>query len=96
MPVVALAREPELGWPGVVHVPCFDHHAIQAQGGQITLRSCEPRELAAVIDRLYADPERVQALSRDADAYAATISWEALRPKWLGVLHRAWLEAGGG
>ena len=59
---------------------------LKAQSGRIPTVDIDPNYLAGMVDRLIADPAEVERLSKTADAIAATISWEALKPVYIQAL----------
>lgn len=85
MPVIAIDREPERSWGGVVTVPGYRTRDLRAQCGTIECLGCDPQDLARMIDHLAEDPDAVQQLSRDADAHAETISWDTMLPRYMAL-----------
>lgn len=85
MPVIALEREPERTWGGLLTVPAQRTRDVRAQCGTLECLGCDPEDLARLIDHLAEDPAAVQQLSNEADAYAETISWDAMLPKYLAL-----------
>lgn len=81
MPVVSLDMSPQNAFlPPESLVPARIGRWFDAQSDRIDIADGDPVELAALLMGLATDPELVQRLSRQADAHAATISWEALGP----------------
>lgn len=66
-------------WRGELPVPC----------GQLPLAATDPRDLAAVLGRLAADPEALAAAQARSCRWAAEHSWEALLPLYEEELARA-------
>lgn len=89
LPVIALDRDPERQWPGVVGVPCRLARQIRMQPGNVGSYDAGARDYARAIDQLAAEPARMAALSDDADRHAASISWDAMVPRWQDLLAAA-------
>lgn len=88
MPVIALDRAPEREWGGVLTVPAHVQRSMRTQAGRLDLMATEASSLAGAVDRLASEPDLVAKLSAEADAYAATISWDVLLPRYLATFAR--------
>jgi len=88
--ILAGNREPESSTlPTEGLVPITPGRPARFQSGVMFLEDVVPRELAAAMDRLVENPATVARLSAASDAYAASIDWNVLRPRWLAVLESA-------
>jgi hypothetical protein len=58
----------------------------RTQAGSVTRYAVRPVDLGYRLRELYEEPEIVSTLSKWADGYAETISWETMRSRWLEVL----------
>ncbi len=66
--------------PNEMLVPTNGSRVIETQGGRIDRYDVDPRVLAEKVNELYHSD--ITHLSRFADQYAETISWETLLPKY--------------
>lgn len=83
MPVASLDVTPQNAWlPQETLVPARPGRAHRMAGGQVRVADADPRALAAVIDRLVADPALVARCSDLAGEHAGRISWDALLPAY--------------
>lgn len=69
-------------WPCTT-VRGYQRGRLRTPAGEVVLHDTDHRALAAEIDALAADPIRVAALSDGSLAWAATHSWERLRPLYV-------------
>lgn len=86
VPVIALDRIPESQWGGVYIIPCRQKGIIRTKAGHIPLHIARDNELMRAVRNLAAAPETVEKLSYAADSYVATISWDALLPRYQDIL----------
>ena len=87
--IVATAREPErFALPPEGLVPLASTRMHRYPGGDTPIDSCDPKDLAAKIDELVETPALVERLSRASDAYADSISWDRLLPRWEALLQQ--------
>lgn len=83
MPVIALGREPEWGiLPPESFIPARRARDMKVVSGHCGWYDADPRHLAAKIDELAGDDALVARLSKEADEYAESISWERLGPAY--------------
>lgn len=75
-------------WPGP-RLPARVSAHVHTPGGALPLHDVDPLEVAALVDELAHAPELVANLQREATAWAAANTWDALRPLWLDELARA-------
>jgi glycosyltransferase involved in cell wall biosynthesis len=75
-------------WP-ISPVRCRPGLTIRTPGGTIVLNAPDPGHLAAVLDRLAANPAEVADLKQRARLWAAANTWDALRPLYRAELERA-------
>lgn len=61
---------------------------MRVQPGSVEWYDGNARDLAELMGELVVSPELVQQLSTAADAYAETISWDALKPVYLEVFEQ--------
>lgn len=88
--IIAVDRDPERSMlPAEALIPAHGDREFQFQGGLFGLDDGSSAELAAAIDRLTDDPGIVARLSQASDAYARSVSWDVLRPRWEALLERA-------
>lgn len=85
MPVICLDREPENTWGGCLPVAAHVQRKMRSQVGPLPVYGAVPRHVAAALDELAQDNQKVAALSQQADEYARSISWANLREDWLHV-----------
>lgn len=83
MPVITLDREPERSWGGVLPVAAQVNRRLRTQAGPIDCYTAHYDPLVEAIERLAAEPDQVAALSARADEHARSISWEAVKPRYL-------------
>lgn len=79
-PVIILDREPENTWGGVFPIPCRTKSQMRTKGGMVPVFDGGSQHLIMAMKKLYDTPDTVETLSREADAYAETISWDRLLP----------------
>lgn len=85
--ILATDRAPENGiLPPECLVPVASSIPRPFQGGWLPLEAADPQALADALDRLASDPSLVSKLSVASDAYAASIAWPRLLPKWEAML----------
>lgn len=89
MPVVMLETGPYAGVPGVVTIPTTSHYDFPMKGGIFPVWDGSPMALAAAMDALVRDPDRVARLSDAADAHAATLDWAVWERPWRDLLESA-------
>lgn len=83
MPVISLDVEPQRAFlPSESLVPARRTRVIACQSGTIECHDTDPSLIAAKIDELAGDPALVERLSKEADAYAHSISWEVMAPRY--------------
>ena len=86
LPVISLDVEPQrqfLPPASLVPVTRRGHvRTIPTQGGPVEFYEPDPRAIARKIEELAANDSEVQRLSEAADNFAASISWEALLPRY--------------
>lgn len=75
-------------WPGPRLRARVSAH-VHTPGGALPLHDVDPSELAALVDELAGDLERVAKLKHEATEWATANTWQALRPLWLDELGRA-------
>lgn len=85
-PVIMLNRTPENSWGGVLPLSCRPRQNIRTKAGVIQTYETSPHLIVKAIAELRRDPAAVEKLSREADAYAQSISWDALLPCYHQVL----------
>lgn len=87
-PVICLDRSPENSWGGVATVPSRVRGSMRTKGGQFRSYDASDRNmgLAKVMKDLMENPDQVEELSRAADKYAESLSWNALLPVYRDVL----------
>lgn len=86
MPVVVLDRDPERDLlPADALIAARPVRRLKVQSGEIQWWDASPRTLAAKLDELIEDEALVERLSKEADAYAESISWERLLPSYVGM-----------
>lgn len=90
LPAVMSDCSPNEVWPGP-RVPVTRTATVNARGGVIPLDDSDPRALAATLDDLATDQERLSKLRSEVADWASRNSWDALRPVWLDELERACL-----
>jgi len=86
IPVVMSDLAPQAAWPHVEPVPVARADRVRMKGGLFDAYSVDPRVLAATIDDLATNPQRVQLLSRRALAWADEMSWERWAPRYRALL----------
>lgn len=90
LPVIATDLEPQREWlPPQCLVPARKTGEMITQAGPIDIHRADVGALAKVMDRLAGDLDEVARLSRQADAFAQTLSWDALGPRYEAVIARA-------
>lgn len=72
-------------WPGV-KVSARSSASVRTPGGNIPMFNVDPTDLAAVMDELAADPDKVHRLQQEARAWAQLNSWPLQRDRWLSEL----------
>lgn len=83
MPVVSLDVEPQRAFlPPESLVPAHRQREIRCQAGYIECHDTDPSLIARKIDELAGDDALVEHLSKEADAYAHSISWEVMGPRY--------------
>lgn len=90
LPAVMSDCSPNESWPGP-RVPVTRTANVNARGGMIPLDDTDPRALAATLDDLATDPEKLSKLRSEVADWASRNSWDALRPMWADELDRACL-----
>lgn len=78
---------PNQDWPAVL-TPASTHGTIVTAAGVIPLAATRPADLAAAIDDLARDRERLAAQRELVDAWVQAHSWEALAPLYTAELAR--------
>lgn len=93
--IIATDREPErFVLPPECLIPVASTRLHRYPGGPLPIESADPKALAAKIDELVSNPGLVAKLSAASDAYADSISWDTLLPRWEALLERvAHMEA---
>lgn len=86
LPVLALAREREAGYPHAAHVPIARSRPMGLPCGPVERADVDPRLLARSIDHLVADREMAEEMAEASATFARQRSWEALRPAYEAVL----------
>lgn len=86
IPIIALDRVPERDWGGVLPLPARAKGRIPTKGGMIELYNANPAHLLQTMQRLADNPHEVAEASCAADAYASTISWDVMLPRWQDFL----------
>lgn len=87
MVVIALDREPERSiLPAESLVPAYVKLQRDLQPGPVDIYSCNPVDLAGMMDRLYEDDELVRKLSEASNQIAESISWDVLGPEYQRLL----------
>lgn len=80
--------EPNRSWPSLL-VPAVEHGYLRTSGGEVVVHDVTPLDLAAKLDLLAAQPERVSELSLQSMRWATNYSWESLLPLYRDELQRA-------
>lgn len=89
MPVIALDREPERSLlPEESVMPARRARDMKVISGHVGWYDADPRQLARKIDELARDDALVTRMSKEADEYAESISWERLAPTYRGVFSK--------
>lgn len=81
-PVVMLHREPERHWGGVLTIQARARAKMRTQFGMIERYDTSAILVAETMKKLIAAPKLVEELSRRADEYAESISWDTLLPRY--------------
>lgn len=90
MTVVSLDLEPQRQWiPPEALVPSFPWRQARFPGGEFSVYAAEPRQLAAVLDRVVSDGVLRERLSAASLRHAATISWDVWAPMYRALLEDA-------
>lgn len=83
MPVIALDREPERSiLPEESFIKARRARDMKVISGNVGWYDADPRYLAAKIDELAGDDSLVTRMSKEADEYADSISWDRLAPAY--------------
>ena len=85
-PRVMLDLPPQDEWPGSLLVPATVQQKVQMKGGRFPVHTAEVQKLADTMTYLASFPDVYQETSSDSRAWAESISWDALLPRWLEVL----------
>ncbi len=87
MPMIVTDREPERSvLPPECQVRAPRKRSAPAQSGRMEVLQPDARSLALRMDALVSSPELVARLSDASDAYASSISWDALADRFRAVL----------
>lgn len=87
LPVVSLNVSPQNEFlPHECLVSPRKSRTLQLQPGPVECYDADPLRLASTLDALVHEPELVSRLSKQADEYADSISWERLLPRWRRIL----------
>lgn len=87
MPVLTLDLEPQRRWlPPEAMVPSRRGRAVPMVGGRFTVHDADPRDLAERMDRFLTEPDLVERMSKEADAWAEMLSWERWAPEYRKLL----------
>jgi hypothetical protein len=81
-PVIALDREPENQWGGVLTLPSRVRGNLRSKGGIIPMHDASPQKLFETIRLLVSDPMLVERTSYAANEHARSISWDRLLPMY--------------
>lgn len=85
-PLITLDRDPERRWGGVKVVSSRLRGHIRTTAGLIPLHDAQQTALASTMRRLAADPAEVERLSKEADVYAQSVSWDNLLGPFMDIL----------
>lgn len=86
MPIVCMDRFPErewfAQWPALLVPPVGGPIAVAMKGGSILVHTAHPEYLAAAMDYLAADLEKVERIGAEFRTWAEAHDWESVRPQW--------------
>lgn len=87
MPVLTLDLEPQREWlPAESFIGAKRGRFVPMVGGRFMVHDADPRELAQRMDRLIAEPDLVEKMSRASDEWAESLSWDRLLPVYREAL----------
>jgi glycosyltransferase involved in cell wall biosynthesis len=87
LPVVMTDLAPQREWlSGDCLVKTQGSKSLWTQAGMVDVHTPDPHSIAAVMDGLSSNPQRVQELSAAADRWAERRSWPSMRHRYEAVI----------
>lgn len=90
LPVVMTDLEPQREWlPAECLTKTNGSKTLRTQAGMVDVHTPDPHSIAAVMDALSSNPQRVMELSAHANDWAEQHSWPNMRPRYESVIEEA-------